>query len=69
MRKIWPRLPTWCIIITGDTMENVLIPASLFTLILALVSWKTKTFAPRRAKVRAYSARYFETTSKVSREG
>ncbi len=50
-------------------MENVLIPSSLFALILAFISWKTKTFAPRRVKVRVYSARYFETTSKVSREG
>lgn len=49
-------------------MENILIPSSLFALVLALFSWKTKTFSPRRARV-LYSPRYFETTSKVSREG
>jgi hypothetical protein len=50
-------------------MENVLIPSSLLALILVFVGWKTKTFSPRRAKARFQSARYFETTSKVSREG
>jgi len=50
-------------------MENILIPTSLFTLVLALYAWKTKTFSPRRVKARFQSARYFETTSNVSREG
>ena len=50
-------------------METILIPSSLFALILGLVSWKVKFFSPRRVRIRAYSARYFETTSKVSREG
>lgn len=50
-------------------MENVLIPSALFSLVLALFTWKTKTFSPRRVKARFQSARYFETTSKVSREG
>lgn len=50
-------------------MENILVPASLFSLILALLTWKTKTFSPRRVRVRIQSARYFDTTSKVSREG
>jgi hypothetical protein len=50
-------------------MENVLIPSSLLAIILAFAAWKTKTFSPRRAKARFYSAKYFETTSNVSREG
>lgn len=49
-------------------MENILIPSTLFALIIALFGWKTRTFAPRRVKLRL-QARYFETTSKVSREG
>lgn len=50
-------------------MDTYLIPSSLFAVVIAFYAWKTKTFSPRRVKARFQSARYFETTSKVSREG
>ncbi len=50
-------------------MENILIPSALLILITGFFTWKSKTFAPRKMKIRLYSAKYFETTSKVSREG
>ena len=50
-------------------MENILIPSTLFALVLTLFTWKAKFFSPRRVKIRIHSARYFETTSNVSREG